>query len=67
MEEVLNRNNPSGLPHIQEASEDLDINLEAPSKEEIVRSIPGMKNYRPQTPSPIWEASHVKMERLILT
>ena len=38
-DEVLNRDNPSDLPHIQEAPEHLDINVEPPTKEEMFAAI----------------------------
>ena len=44
LEEVLNRNNPSDLPHTQEAHKDLDINVEPPTKEESVAAIKELKN-----------------------
>ena len=44
--EVLNRHNPSDLPHIQEAPEDLDINVEPPTTKEIVASIKELKNQK---------------------
>ena len=40
---MLNRHNPSDV-HTQEAPEDLDINVEPPTKEEIVAVIKELKN-----------------------
>ena len=43
---LLNSDNPSDLPHSHEAPEDLDINVEPPSKEEIVAAIKELKNQK---------------------
>ena len=43
---LLNRDNPSDLPHSHEAPEDLDINVDPPSKEEIVAAIKELKNQK---------------------
>ncbi|KAL5007014.1 hypothetical protein ScPMuIL_015820 [Solemya velum] len=43
-EEVLNRSDPTNIPEITEAEEDLDINLDTPSKEELVKAIQCLKN-----------------------
>ena len=45
-EEVLNRDNSSDLPQIEESPEDLDINVERPTKEEIVTAIKELKNVK---------------------
>lgn len=42
--EVLNRSDPTNIPEITEAEEDLDINLDTPSKEELVKAIQCLKN-----------------------
>ncbi|KAK7101726.1 hypothetical protein V1264_020063 [Littorina saxatilis] len=43
-QEVLNRPDPEDTPEIEEAEEDLDINTEPPTKEEIIRAIKTLKN-----------------------
>ena len=43
-EEVINRENQIGLPDILEEQDDLDINIERPTKEEIVNAINELKN-----------------------
>ncbi|KAL5010020.1 hypothetical protein ScPMuIL_012325 [Solemya velum] len=42
--EVLNRSDPTNIPEITGAEEDLDINLDTPSKEELVKAIQCLKN-----------------------
>ena len=43
---MLNRDNPSDLPNIQEAPEDLDINVELPTKKDIFAAIKELKNHK---------------------
>ena len=45
-EEVLNRDNTSYRPHIQEAPKDLDINVERLTKEDIFAVIKERKNQK---------------------
>ena len=47
-EEVLNREDPLDLPDIPEVPEDLDINVEPPTKEEIVSAIKELENRKAQ-------------------
>ena len=42
--EVLNRPNPDVTPNITEADEDLDIHIETPTKEEVLKAIKSLNN-----------------------
>ncbi|KAH3695369.1 hypothetical protein DPMN_082826 [Dreissena polymorpha] len=47
-QETLNRSDPENIKEKEEAEEDLDINIEPPTKEEIIRAIKTLKTTKPQ-------------------